>query len=125
MFVIMNFRISIKQVLARIRVSEKKKDLKVVIPFKKELLPFLVVLRREGKIAKFSTQEKTITLCLKKTKTVARQLRGQKVLRDFDVTAALYRNPAVLIFLSTTSGIQTKTFSSSPKIGGNLLFITY
>jgi ribosomal protein S8 len=121
----MNFRVSIKQVLARIRVSEKKKDLKVVIPFKKELLPFLVALRKEGRIAKFSVQQKTITLCLKKTKVPPRQLKGQKVLRDFAVSGALYRNPAILIFLSTTSGIQTKTFFLSPKIGGSLLFITH
>jgi ribosomal protein S8 len=121
----MNFRISIKQVLARIRVSEKKKDLKVVIPFKKELLPFLVALQQEGRIAKFSVQQKTITLCLKKTRVVPRQLRGQKVWGDFEVAAALYRNPATLIFLSTTAGIRTKRSFFSPKIGGTLLYITY
>jgi ribosomal protein S8 len=121
----MNFRVSIKQILARIRVSEKKKDLKVVIPFKKEVLPFLVALRQEGRIAKFSVQQKTITLCLKKTKTVARQLGGRKVFRDFDVSAALYRNPAILIFLSNSFGIQTKTSSLLSKVGGSLLYITY
>jgi ribosomal protein S8 len=124
-FVIMNFRVSIKQVLARIRVAEKKKDLKVVIPFKKELLPFLVVLRGEGRISKFAVQQKKITLCLKKTKEAPRQLKGQKVLRGFAVSAALYRNPAILIFLSTTYGIRTNSSFSVPKIGGNLLFITY
>jgi ribosomal protein S8 len=120
----MNFRISIKQILARIRVSEKKKDLKVVIPFKKEVVPFLVALRQKGRVSKFAVQQTTITLYLKKKKKVSRQLTGQKVFRDFDVSAALYRNPSVLIFLSTTSGIQTKSFVAAPKIGGSLLFIT-
>jgi ribosomal protein S8 len=120
----MNFRVSIKQVLARVRVAEKKKDLKVVVPFKKEILPFLIALRDSGRILKFAVQQKEITLCLKKTKEAPRQIKGQKVLRDFATAGILYRNPATLIFLSTTYGIRTKPLSME-RVGGVLLFITY
>jgi ribosomal protein S8 len=122
----MNFRISIKQVLARIRVAEKKKDLKVIVVFKKELIPFLLALRLEGAIYKFTVQKKTITLCLKKKK-IARCRQKEKVLRDFYIAAALYRNPTTLVFLSTTCGVFTKSSFAAKykkKVGGVQLFVT-
>jgi hypothetical protein len=125
----MNFRVSIKQVLARIRVAEKKKDLKVIIVFKKELIPFLVELRRSGLICKFVVQQHTIILCLKKTIISPQVSRGQNILKYFDVAGILFRNPTALIFLSTTSGICTngslvKGYGKE-QVGGTQLFGTY
>ena len=65
----MNFKISIKQILARINVAEKKKDLSVNLPFKKELIPFLLALQSQGVIYRFRVKKKTIELSLKKKKT--------------------------------------------------------
>ena len=65
----MNFKISIKQILARINVAEKKKDLKVNLSFKKELIPFLLALQSQGVIYRFRVKKKTIELTLKKKKT--------------------------------------------------------
>jgi ribosomal protein S8 len=125
MFLIMNFRVSIKQILARICNAEKKKDLKVVVRFKKEVLPFLVALRRAGVIYKFTVQKKTIVLCLKKAKR-ANLRQTQRVLREFDAAAIVYRNPAALIFLSTTVGVHTKSSAtaSGSRVGGTQLFLT-
>lgn len=120
----MNFRFSIKQVLARIRAAEKKKDLKVIIVFKKELIPFLVSLREEGLILKFIVLKKTFVLCLKKKKISALK-QAQKVRRDFYVSAVLYKNPTALLFISTTFGVCTKSSSKKNKIGGTQLFLTY
>lgn len=123
----MNFRASIKQILARIRVAEKKKDLKVTVVFKKELIPFLVALRQEGLIYKFTIQGKTFVLCLKKIKVISIFKQEQKTRRDFAISAVLYKNPAALIFLSTTFGVCTKSSSLkfTKKIGGIQLFSTY
>ena len=129
MFLIMNFRVSIRQVLARIRVAEKKKDLKVTVIFKKEIIPFLISLRQEGIIYKFIVQEKVILLCLKKTRLTPRFKQKQKVTRDFEISAALHRNPATLVFLSTTFGICTKGSAAlhleRKKIGGLQLFLIH
>jgi ribosomal protein S8 len=124
----MNYRVSIAQILARMRVAEKKKDLKVVIPYKKEVIPFLGELRREGVISKFAVHQKSILLCLKKKKTGSEGFRGQKVLRSFNLEAILYRNPVALVFLSTTAGVQTLNTTSrggQKRFGGIQLFITY
>jgi ribosomal protein S8 len=120
----MNFHSSIKQVLARIRVAEKKKDLKVIVVFKKELIPFLVALRKEGLIFKFIVSQKTFVLCLKKKKIVcARQ--EQKTRRGFYLAAVLYRNPSALLFISTTFGVCTKSSSKKKNIGGTQLFLSH
>jgi ribosomal protein S8 len=123
----MNFRVSIKQVLARIQVAVKKKDLKVIISFKKELIPFLGVLRKEGLIYKFTVQQKIIVLCLKKGKVIVRSQQKQKILRDFDISSVLYKNPTALIFFSSTVGVCTKRYSKckQKKLGGTQLFFTY
>lgn len=125
----MNFRVSIKQTLARIRVAEKKKDLKVVINFKKELIPFLVALRQEGSIYKFKKKKKMMELCLKKIKTTLQLKKKKQVLRDFDISAILYKSPATLIFISTTFGVGTKSSFSlkrqQKRVGGMQLFLTY
>jgi small subunit ribosomal protein S12 len=123
----MNFRVSIKQVLARIRVAEKKKDLKVIIVFKKEVIPFLIELRRSGLIRKFVVQQNMIALFLKKTKIVTRHARGQKVLKYFDALGVLHRNPTALIFLSTTFGIciNDSFFKQHRQEGGTQLFVAY
>jgi ribosomal protein S8 len=121
-FVIMNFRSSIKQLLARVRVAEKKKDLKVTVNFKKELFPFLQALILEGVICQFAVKKKTIVVRLKKTKAIARFKQEQMVLRDFGAAAVLYRNPTALLFLSTTFGVVPK---KAQTIGGTLLFLTY
>jgi hypothetical protein len=118
----MNFRVSIKQLLARICIAEKKKDLKVTIDFKKELIPFLLALRREGIIYKFTAKKKTITLCLKKTKVMLQSKQKQKVLRVFDSTAITNKNPTALVFLSTTLGIYINRILG-PKAGGPQLFL--
>jgi ribosomal protein S8 len=120
----MNFRFSIKQVLARIRVAEKKKDLKVTVVFKKELIPFLTSLRQEGLIFKFVVVQKTFVLCLKKKKIIKLK-QAQRVVRDFHVSAALFKNPTALFFVSTTFGVLTKSLSKTKKIGGTQLFLTY
>ena len=119
----MNFRASIKQVLARVRVAEKKKDLKVIVPFKKELAPFLTALVREGVILQFRARNKTLVLHLKKSTAPSRFDQKQKVVRDFDVEAVLYKNPVALVFISTTRGVCTK--NGQQKIGGTRLFVTY
>jgi ribosomal protein S8 len=123
----MNFRVSIKQILARIRVAEKKKDLKVIVSFKKEIIPFLIALRQEGIIYKFIVQERFILLCLKKTRLIPRLKQKERVIRDFAVSAVLYKNPAALIFLSTTFGVCTKSSAllnfGRAKIGGSQLFL--
>jgi ribosomal protein S8 len=122
---VMNFRVSIKQILARIQVAEKNKDLKVVITFKKEVIPFLVALRRSGSLCKFIKTKKTIILCLKKQKTNLQLKQKQKFVRDFYITAVLYRNPAALIFLSTTFGVSTKAGfreKGQTRIGGKQLY---
>jgi ribosomal protein S8 len=124
----MNFRVSIKQILAHIRVAEKKKDLKVIIGFKKELIPFLLALRQEGVIYKFVVQKDTIVLCLKKVLVVLpRAKQKERVIRDFGISAILYKNPAALVFLSTTFGVCTKGFAGlqfgRKKIGGSQLFL--
>jgi ribosomal protein S8 len=127
-FLIMNYRVSIAQILARMQVAEKKKDLKVVIPFKKEVIPFLVELRREGVISKFAVHQKNILVCLKKKKTGSERCRGQRVLRGFNLEAILYRNPVALVFLSTTTGIRTLNTtptSGQKRFGGVQLFVTY
>jgi ribosomal protein S8 len=122
----MNFRVSIKQVLARVHVAVKKKDLKVIISFKKELIPFLSVLRQEGIIYRFTINQKTIVLCLKKGKVGRRCPQKQRTIRDFDISSVLYKNPAALIFLSTTFGVCTKRYSKGQrKLGGKQLFFTY
>jgi ribosomal protein S8 len=123
----MNFRVSIKQVLARVHVAIKKKDLKVTVVFKKEIIPFLSVLRQEGVIYKFIIKQKTIVLCLKKGKAFNMSKQKQKTLRDFDISSILYKNPAALIFFSTTFGVCTKRYSKSgqTKLGGTQLFFTY
>jgi ribosomal protein S8 len=123
----MNFRISIKQILARVHVAVKKKDLKVIISFKKELIPFLAVLRQEGVIYKFTVQQKTIVLFLKKGKVTVNSQQKQKILRDFDIASILYKNPTALIFFSTTVGVCTKQYSKygQKKRGGTQLFLTY
>jgi ribosomal protein S8 len=124
----MNFRVSIKQILARMRVAEKKKDLKVIVGFKKEVLPFLGSLRREGAIYRFTVKKKTIIICLKKTKPLSRGPQKKTFARDFSLSASLYKNPAALIFLSTTSGVCTKqSFAATYKnrtVGGLQLFST-
>jgi hypothetical protein len=121
-FVIMNFRASIKQVLARMSVAKKKKDLKVTVNFKKELIPFLGVLRRAGIIYKYTKKKKTFVLCLKKTRLNPLFKQKQKILRDYDISAILYKNPVALVFLSTTGGVYIKT---GQKVGGTQLFLTY
>jgi ribosomal protein S8 len=123
----MNFRVSIKQILARIHVALKKKDLKVIVCFKKELIPFLVILRQEGIIYKFTIQQKTIVLCLKKGKGITVPQQKQKVVRDFDISSVLYKNPTALIFFSATVGVCTKRYSKGrqKKLGGTQLFLTY
>ena len=119
----MNFRVSIKQVLARIRVAEKKKDLKVIIVFKKELFPFLIALRQEGLIFKFIVVQKTFVLCLKKKKIIKLK-QAQRVVRDFQISAVLFKNPTALFFVSTTFGVFTKSLSKK-KLGGIQLFLTH
>jgi ribosomal protein S8 len=125
MFVIMNFRVSIKQTLARIQIAEKKKDLKVNINFKKELIPFLVSLRKSGIIYKFIVKKKIIVLSLKKINSPSQNRQIKRPLRDFDLAAILYKNPATLIFLSTTEGIFIKNSIDLKKKGGTPLFLTY
>jgi ribosomal protein S8 len=100
----MNFKISIKQILARINVAEKKKDLSVNLPFKKELIPFLLALQSQGVIYRFRVKKKTIELSLKKKKPVFSN-SSQEVVRDFRLEARRYRNPAILFFISTTAGV--------------------
>ena len=119
----MNFRTSIKQVLARVRVAEKKNDLKVIVPFKKELAPFLIALVQEGVILQFRVQKKIIVLHLKKGVATARFDQNQKVVRDFAVEAVLYKNPVALVFISATGGVLTK--KGQQKIGGTQLLVTY
>jgi ribosomal protein S8 len=124
----MNFRVSIKQILARIYVAEKKKDLKVILSFKKEIIPFLNSLRQEGLIYKFTVQKKTIILCLKKTTAISSRKHKQKIIRDFELTAVMYRNPTALIFFSNSFGICTKSYfgqQKQVKAGGLQLFLTY
>jgi ribosomal protein S8 len=127
-FLVMNFRVSIKQILARMRVVEKKKDLKVIVVFKKEIIPFLRVLRREGVIFGFAEKKKTLVIQLKKKPCYFPQKQRQKVLRDFDVSAILYKNPAALVFLSTTFGVCTKSScgvrEGLSRVGGKQLFWT-
>jgi hypothetical protein len=124
MFVVMNFRVSIKQALSKVRIAEKKKDLKVTLVFKKELIPFLIALRKAGAISKFAIQKKTIVLCLKKKKVTPTFKQKQKTVRAFAMDSILYKNPVALIFFSSTSGI--KSFSGEKrKWGGTQLFLTY
>jgi ribosomal protein S8 len=99
-----NFKISIKQILARINVAEKKKDLKVNLSFKKELIPFLIALQSQGVIYRFRVKKKTIELTLKKKKPIFSN-SSQGVVRDFRLEASRYRNPAILFFISTTVGV--------------------
>jgi ribosomal protein S8 len=100
----MNFKISIKQILARINVAEKKKDLRVILSFKKELIPFLSSLQSQGIIYRYRVKKKTIELTLKKKKPVFSRA-PQGVIRDFRLSAIRYRNPTILFFISTTGGI--------------------
>jgi ribosomal protein S8 len=100
----MNFKISIRQILARISVAEKKKDLKVILSFKKELIPFLTALQVQGVIYRFRVKKNTIELTLKKKRVVFSKLT-QVVVRDFRLAAGRYRNPAILFFISTTEGV--------------------
>jgi hypothetical protein len=124
-FVIMNFRQSIKQVLARVSVAEKKKDLKVIINFKKEVLPFLAALRKEGILYKYVVKKNSIVLCLKKRPTPL-LVQKQRRIRSFNVAAVLYKNPAALIFLSTTFGVWANGVCPlQPSQGGSQLFLTY
>jgi hypothetical protein len=121
----MNFRGSIRQVLARVCVAEKKKDLKVTIGFKKEVIPFLAALRREGLIYKYVIKKSSITLCLKKT-PATKLPQKQRHLKSFDVASVVYKNPATLIFLSTTFGIWANgVCPRQSKQGGSQLFLTY
>jgi hypothetical protein len=121
----MNFRQSIRQVLARVSVAEKKKDLKVIINFKKEVLPFLAALRREGTLYKYVIKKNSIVLCLKK-RTTPSLVQKQRRIRSFNVAAVLYKNPATLIFLSTTFGVWANGVCplQTPQ-GGSQLFLTY
>jgi hypothetical protein len=90
----------------------------------------LIALRQGGTIYKFTKKKKIMELCLKKTKVILRRPKQKKrVLRDFDIAAVLYKNPATQIFLSTTFGVCTKssfalTRGRQKKIGGTPLFLT-
>jgi hypothetical protein len=65
--------------LARIHIAVKKKDLKVIIIFKKELIHFLASLRDEGVLYRFIVHQKTIVLCLKKPKAISHSNQKQRV----------------------------------------------
>jgi hypothetical protein len=118
--VVMNFRVSIQQALSKVRIAEKKKDLKVTLVFKKELIPFLIALRKAGAISKFAIQKKTIVLCLKKKKVTPTFKQKQKTVRAFAMDSILYKNPVALIFFRPR--VVSKVFLAKKESGGGLNF---
>jgi hypothetical protein len=90
------------------------------------LIPFLSEIRDGGVIYKFVVKKNKIEISLKKNKNRPKFNHNHKKIRSFDISEALYKDPSLLIFVSTAQGIRTNCcFKGQPKkAGGIQLFFT-
>ena len=94
------------------------------VPLKKEIVPFLSIVRDAGLIYRFVIKKKTIEIYLKKIKSRFK-CNPEKLFRSSEVEAILYRDPTSVIVVSTPRGVFAQGLIK-PRVfcGGPVLLIT-
>jgi hypothetical protein len=125
----MKFKTTIKSVSHRIIEAKKKKELEVIVPYKKELLPFLAAVKKNLLIYKYIKKNNSVHIFIRKNKNisvVSYDSHKQKAVRAFYLEGFNYRKPTAVCFVSTTKGILpggVDNKNNNLRYGGKQLFI--
>jgi ribosomal protein S8 len=121
----MKYRYTIKTALAKLLEAKKKRKLKVVLNYKKELLPVLLLLKKGSLFYKFLIKSNKIHVFLKKEKNMqhSKNNHRQKKISSLEITRFIVNNPDSVLVVSTARGVLSPNLykKSNVAFGGKLL----
>jgi hypothetical protein len=123
----MNFKSTIKSVTHRIIEAHKKKELEVIVTYRKELIPFLGAVKKEFLIYKYLKKQNKMHIFLRKNKKSSVDIfssHRQRVIRAYGIEGLNYRKPSTYCFVSTSQGVLSNGINKEGiRLGGRQLFI--
>lgn len=121
----MQFKSTVKQAITKLLEAKKKKRLKVILDYKKELVPILFLLKKGSLIYKFLIKKNEIYVFLKREKFnhYSKNNHKQKIISLAEVEDFLNKNPLGFLVISTDRGVLTPDLYKNTGIhkGGKLL----